>query len=71
VRQALGPKVTGKKLAPAKSAIRKAHCAVGNVAKAFSSTVKSGRVISQRPRPRTKLAAGAKVRLTVSEGKRR
>jgi beta-lactam-binding protein with PASTA domain len=28
-------------------------------------------VISQKPRPKTRLAAGSKVRLTVSKGKKR
>jgi hypothetical protein len=65
------PKVTGKKLAGAKSAIRNAHCGVGKVTKAFSKKVKSGRVIFQKPRPPTVLGGGAKVTLTVSKGKKR
>ena len=56
----------GKKLAAAKSAIRHAHCAVAKLTKKFSSKVKKGRVISQKPVPGKKLAAGSKVKLTVS-----
>jgi hypothetical protein len=65
------PKVTGKRLTAAKSAIRNARCRVGKIRRAFSAKVKSGKVISQKPRPKTRLAAGSKVRLTVSKGKKR
>jgi uncharacterized delta-60 repeat protein len=65
------PKVKGKMLAAARRAIVKAHCAVGKVTKAFSPTVKKGRVISQTPKPGTKLAAGSRVTLRVSKGKKR
>lgn len=62
------PKVKGKKLAAAKLAVTSAHCSVGKITKAFSGTVKRGRVVSQRPKPGTKSAAGAAVKLTVSKG---
>ena len=65
------PKVKGKKLRAAKRAIRNAHCAVGKVTKAFSKSVKKGRVISQKPRPAKKLAAGSTVKLKVSKGKKK
>jgi beta-lactam-binding protein with PASTA domain len=64
------PKVKGKMLRAAKRAIRRAHCSVGKVTRAFSAKVKKGRVISQKPGPRKKLAAGFKVKLTVSNGKK-
>jgi PASTA domain-containing protein/List-Bact-rpt repeat protein len=64
------PKVKGKKVRAAKRAIRKAHCSVGKVTKAFSAKVKKGRVISQKPKPGKKLAAGSKVKLKVSKGKK-
>jgi hypothetical protein len=64
------PKVKGKKLAAAKSALRKKHCAPGKVTKAFSSK-KKGTVISQKPGPGTKLARGGKVNLKVSKGKKK
>jgi hypothetical protein len=64
------PKVKGKRLRPAKRAIRKAHCSAGKVTRAFSTKVKKGRVISQKPKPGKKLAAGSKVKLKVSKGKK-
>jgi hypothetical protein len=63
------PKLKGKKLAAAKSALTQAHCKAGKVTKKFSK-VKRGRVISQRPKAGTNLAAGAKVDLVVSKGKK-
>jgi hypothetical protein len=65
------PKVKGKRLPAAKRAVRKAHCSVGKVTRAFSKSVKKGRVISQKPKPGKKLAAGSKVKLKVSKGKKR
>jgi uncharacterized delta-60 repeat protein len=70
VDQCSVPKVKGKTLTAAKRAIRKAHCSVGKVTKAFSGKVKKGRVISQKPKPGKKLAVGSKVKLTVSKGKK-
>jgi subtilase family serine protease len=65
----LVPKVKGKTLAAAKRALARAHCKVGKVTRKFSK-VRRGRVISQRPRPGTSLAAGARVNLVISKGKR-
>ena len=65
----LVPKVKGKTLAGAESALTQAHCTSGKVMKKFS-TVKKGRVISQSPRPGADLAAGAKVNLVLSKGKK-
>jgi PASTA domain-containing protein/List-Bact-rpt repeat protein len=65
------PKVKGKKLRAAKRALRKAHCSAGKVTTAFSRSVKKGRVISQKPKPGKKLAAGSKVKLKVSKGKKK
>jgi alpha-tubulin suppressor-like RCC1 family protein len=62
------PKVTGKKLAAAKRAIGKAHCAVGKVTKVSSKRVKKGRVISQKPKPSTTRPAAWQVALRVSKG---
>jgi hypothetical protein len=64
------PKVKGKTLAAAKTAIKARHCSVGSVKKSFSSKVKKGRVISQAPAAGKTLAPGAKVNLTVSKGKK-
>ncbi len=65
----LVPKLKGKTLAAARDALTSAHCAAGKVTKKFSR-VKKGRVISQRPAPGTSLAAGAKVNLVISKGKK-
>jgi uncharacterized delta-60 repeat protein len=64
------PKLKGKTLRAAKLAIAKAHCSVGKVTRAFSAKVKKGRVLFQKPKPGSKLAAGSKVRLTLSKGKK-
>jgi uncharacterized delta-60 repeat protein len=64
------PKLKGKTLKAAKQALRRAHCSPGKVTKAFSAQVKKGHVLSQKPKPGTKLAAGAKVRLALSKGKK-
>jgi hypothetical protein len=65
------PRVKGKILRAAKRAIQAAHCQVGTIKRAFSRTVKKGRVLSEKPRSGRKLADGAKVALTVSKGKKR
>jgi hypothetical protein len=64
------PKATGKTLPAAKRAIARAHCRVGKIGRAYSKLVKSGRVISEDPTPRTVLRKGAKVNLVVSRGRR-
>ncbi len=63
------PDVKGKTLGKAKKALTHAHCAVGKVTRAYSSTVKTGRVISQKPTSGT-LDEGSKVNLDVSKGKK-
>ena len=65
----LVPKLTGKKLDAAKRALAKAGCKPGKITRKFSK-VKKGRVISQRPKRGTKLAAGARVNLVISKGKK-
>ena len=64
------PNVKGKPLATARKKISAAHCKVGKLTQARSKTVKKGNVVSQSPRPTTKLASGGKVNLVVSKGKR-
>jgi serine/threonine-protein kinase len=54
----------------AKRSLRAHHCSLGKVKKAFSSKVKKGRVISQKPKAGRHLRHGAKVNLTVSKGKK-
>jgi hypothetical protein len=64
------PEVIRRPLAAAEKMIKKADCSVGKIRRSYSKKVKKGRVISQKPRPKTRLAAGSKVRLTISKGKR-
>ncbi|MEK6274902.1 MAG: PASTA domain-containing protein [Actinomycetota bacterium] len=65
------PNVRGKKLAAAKTSIKKARCTVGKVARKASKRVKKGRVISQSPRAGASVPSGAKVNLVVSKGRKR
>jgi len=64
------PKVKGKRLSAAKRAIKAHNCSVGKIKHSFSSKVKKGRVISQKPKPGKRLKHGAKVNLVVSKGRR-
>jgi len=68
--QCVVPDVKGRLLAAATRAITKGNCRTGTIRRAYSSIVRSGRVISQKPRPGTRLAKGGKVILVVSKGKR-
>jgi PASTA domain len=71
VRRCVVPSVRGKTLRAARAAIRRGTCRMGRVQRRFSSRVKAGRVVSQRPRAGARLAANARVHLVVSKGKRR
>jgi serine/threonine-protein kinase len=64
------PKLKGKTLSAAKRALRSHSCSLGKVKRSFSATVKKGRVISERPKPGTRLQQGAKVSLVLSKGRR-
>ena len=63
------PKLIGRRLIPARRAIRAAHCSVGRVRYARSTRAR-GRVVSQSPRAGRTLAVGTKVNLVVSRGRR-
>ncbi len=65
------PRVKGKKLRAAERAIRREHCSVGKVRWAYSRRIRKKRVIAQRPRAGAWRAPGAKVRLTVSKGRKK
>jgi hypothetical protein len=67
----LVPDVRGVSLATASKLLRIYECAPGKVVQARSGRVPKGRVIAQGTAPGTRLASGAKVRLTVSLGKSR
>jgi hypothetical protein len=62
------PKLAGKTLAAAKSALTQAHCVLGKVTKKYFRTVRSGRVISSSPKAGATGPNGAKVDLTISRG---
>jgi hypothetical protein len=63
------PNVRGESVGGARTALRRANCALGSTKKAYSRHVKRGHVISQSHKPGTTLAAGAKVNVVVSKGK--
>jgi hypothetical protein len=62
--------VEGMTLSAAKRTIARASCRVGKVRRAYSRTVKRGRVISEKPGALTVLRARGKVNLVVSRGRR-
>jgi hypothetical protein len=64
------PKVGGKSLAAARHAIRVHDCRLGKVRHAFSSRMRRGHVIAQKPKPHKRLSHGAKIDLVVSKGKK-
>jgi hypothetical protein len=64
------PRVKRKTLANAKRAIATGLCRVGKIRRAYSKSVKRGRVISQKPKPGTVLPKGGKVNLVVSRGRK-
>ena len=64
------PRVVGKKLAAAKTSIKKKHCRTGKVGFAYSTKIAKGRVVSQNRRAGRVLAPGAKINLVVSRGRR-
>jgi uncharacterized delta-60 repeat protein len=63
------PDVRRRPLAAARRTIVSADCSVGRVTRVFSSTVRKGRVVSQRPLPGTRRPEHAKVRLVLSAGR--
>ena len=62
------PNVVGKPLARARANIVKAHCRVGAIGSTTSTKKRKGMVVVQRPKPRTKLANGARIKLTIGKG---
>jgi uncharacterized delta-60 repeat protein len=64
------PRVKGKLLRVAKRKIRRAHCSVGRVKRAYSSEVEKSHVISQRPKAGSRRPDRAKIRLAISKGRR-
>jgi hypothetical protein len=62
------PDVKGSTLPAAAPVIGEAHCGQGRIVRAYSNTVESGRVITERPRPGTLLPNGGKIDLLISQG---
>jgi hypothetical protein len=62
------PNVVGKSLAAAKRAIKKAHCTVGRIKHASSSTIARGVVVAEQPAAGTHVDYGTKVAVIVSKG---
>ncbi len=63
------PNVKNKTLGAARTAIAKAHCAVGKIKHAASKKVAKGKVISQSPAAGKHETQGSKVNLVVSRGR--
>lgn len=70
-RRCLVPRVRGKTLRAARTAIVRNRCRVGRIERRFSTRMRAGRVVSQRPRAGARLAAGTRIHLVVSKGARR
>ena len=64
------PDVRGRRLDRARAALVSAGCSAGRVTRIFSTRVRRGRVIAQRPAPGAGLPQLAKVNLVVSKGRR-
>jgi beta-lactam-binding protein with PASTA domain len=62
--------VREKTLAQAKRVIHARRCRLGGVRRAWSSSLRKGRVLRQVPRAGRTLQAGAKVAFVVSKGRR-
>lgn len=71
IRFCVVPNVRRQTLRSARSSLTKARCKVGTIRRTYSAKARKGRVTSQRPAPRTRLAELAKVNLVVSRGQRR
>jgi subtilisin family serine protease len=68
-RACVVPRLVGRRLAEARTAIGRAGCRVGRVRRARSRS-RAGRVIEQRPRAGKHLAPHSRVNLTLSRGRR-
>jgi PASTA domain len=64
------PKVVGKRLAAAKAALKRNHCATGKISRAYAKRIKKGRVSAQSRRAGRVLPAGTRVKLVVSRGRK-
>jgi PASTA domain-containing protein/IPT/TIG domain-containing protein len=60
------PSLTGKKLKPAKRALKRASCKLGKVTKLEGATARTGHVLRQHPSPGTIRSVGTRVKLTLA-----
>jgi hypothetical protein len=60
------PSVSGKKLKPAKRALKRAGCKLGKVTKLEGATARTGHVLRQHPTAGTLRVQGTKVKLTLA-----
>jgi secreted trypsin-like serine protease len=65
------PQLKGRTLLGARRALVRANCRLGRVTRAYSTRVRRGRVLRQRPAARTRLARYTRVSVVLSRGKRR
>jgi hypothetical protein len=65
------PRLTGKTVAAARVSLERGNCRLGKVTRAYSRTVRRGRIALQRPAAGVRLARGARVSVVVSRGRRR
>jgi hypothetical protein len=63
------PGLRGKTLFQARTALQRAHCALGNVSRAYGN-LRRGRILRQSPVAGATRAAGARVNVVVSRGHR-
>jgi eukaryotic-like serine/threonine-protein kinase len=63
------PNLKGKTVAQARRALATGRCALGNVKRKPSASVKVGRIISQSRRLGARLPRGTKVNVVVSRGR--
>ena len=64
----LVPGLKGKTLAAARNVFARTACSLGPIRRAFSTKIRKGRVVSQRPKPGAELPSGASVKIVVSRG---
>jgi serine/threonine-protein kinase len=69
-KQCVVPKLAGKTVSVARRALRRAGCTLGKTTKRTSTKVRSGRVISSRPKARAHRRRGTRVAIVVSRGRR-
>jgi ABC-type transport system substrate-binding protein len=65
------PNVRGKSVAQARRMLRARRCVLGRVTRAYSASVRMGKIIRQNRRPAARLPRGTRVNVVVSRGRRR